>query len=114
MRLLTRGTGGEPADGSSEAPSISADGRYVAFSSSARNLAAQDPGPKWSVFVQDTQTGVTALVSRSAEPANGHSRGARISGNGGFIAFQSEADNLVAGDDNGVSDVFVVKNPLSP
>ncbi len=57
VRLLTRGTGGEPADGGSEAPSISSDGRYVAFSSSAKNLAALDPGPKWSVFVQDTQTG---------------------------------------------------------
>lgn len=113
LRLSSHGLGGVPAQGDAEAPSISADGRFVAFSSNATNLVAEST-TGWNVFVVDTVSGEVAWVSHGAEPPNGHSRGARISGNGRFVAFQSDADNILPGDDNGATDVFVAHNPLAP
>lgn len=95
-------------DASSFSPSISADGRYVAFSSNATNLVAGDTNPYEDVFVRDRQTGTTERVSVStggaqANNASGHPS---ISADGRYVAFESLADNLVAGDTNGQSDIF--------
>ena len=91
---------------------ISADGRFVAFSSYAKNLVTpKDTGGLLDVFVRDRQAGVTTRVSGRPNglEADGDSGryGLSISGDGRFVAFTSEADNLVPGDTNGVEDVFV-------
>jgi Tol biopolymer transport system component len=105
------GSGGVEAErgGSSLDPSISADGRFVAFESAARNLAPGDTNDVQDVFVHDRQTGNTTRVSvnSSGTQADKDSRSAVISGDGRFVAFQSNATNLVTGDTNSTEDVFV-------
>ncbi len=90
-------------------PSISADGRYVAFDSIASNLVSGDTNGYEDVFVHDWQTGTTTRVSVASDctQANNHSFYASISANGRYVAFTSSASNLVSGDTNGVEDVFV-------
>ena len=96
-RLVSVGAGGRIADGSSWAPSISADGRYVAFVSAATNLVANDQNRSADVFVGDLRTGAIELVSRSLRggTANAPSGGPAISSDGQFVAFESEASDLV-------------------
>ncbi|MBZ0286715.1 MAG: hypothetical protein K8I30_03805, partial [Anaerolineae bacterium] len=90
-------------------PAISDDGRYLAFESEADGLVAGDNNGLTDIFVYDTQSGVTALAS--AAPNNGAANGAsthpRLSADGRRLVFQSEASNLVAGDNNGLTDIFV-------
>ena len=89
-------------------PAISADGRFVAFASSASNLVAGDTNGVPDVFVRDRLAGVTRRVSVGASgQANHFSADPAISADGRFVAFESGASNLVAGDTNGKSDVFV-------
>jgi len=90
-------------------PDISDDGRFVAFSSVARDLVPDDTNGKDDVFVHDCATGQTTRVSvgSGGTQANNESRFLCISGDGRFVAFQSYASNLVAGDTNGFGDVFV-------
>ena len=93
----------------SDYPAISDDGRYVAFSSSAKNLVAGDKNYFWDIFVHDRQTGITDRVSvdSSGAEANGASFDAAISADGRYVAFYSYASNLVEGDTNGDSDIFI-------
>jgi Tol biopolymer transport system component len=100
------------ANGDSLHATVSADGRYEAFSSTATNLVAGDTNGFEDVFERDLLTGTTTLVSigRSGNfvvPADGASTNPSISADGRFVAFESDADNLVANDTNGVRDVFV-------
>jgi Tol biopolymer transport system component len=96
-------------DFSSFFPSLSADGRFVAFESDATNLVPGDTNGDRDLFVHDRQTGQTTRVSVASDgtPSDRESRDAAISADGRFVAFTSFATNLVAGDTNGVSDVFV-------
>jgi len=82
----------------SHTPSISADGRYVAFSSEATNLVANDTNDKHDIFVRDRELGVTVRVSVTSTggQANGDSFDPSISGNGRRVAFKSNALNLTA------------------
>jgi len=93
----------------SDYPSISADGRYVAFESAASNLVSGDTNGTWDVFVHDRQSGGTERVSVASDGTQGsyHSFAPSISANGCYVAFVSFADNLVSGDTNGYGDVFV-------
>jgi Tol biopolymer transport system component len=102
-------SGGMQGDSGSMAPSISADGRYVAFESLASNLVAGDTNGAWDVFVRDQVAGSTVRVSvgPAGLESNGASRHASISADGRYVAFESEATNLAAGDTNAVADVFV-------
>ena len=88
--------------------SVSADGRYVAFESAAGNLGSwtQDPNLP-DVFVRDRQNGTTILVSAApnGDPETGMTP--RISGDGRFVAFASNAPDLVGGDTHDFFDVFV-------
>src|SRR6266511_3076826 len=90
-------------------PAISADGRFVAFASTATNLVAHDTNNAEDIFVRDRLMGTTERVSLtgSGGQANADSSFASISADGQFVAFGSFADNLVAGDTNFTSDVFV-------
>ncbi|MFQ5488895.1 MAG: TolB family protein, partial [Gammaproteobacteria bacterium] len=89
--------------------SLSDDGRFAVFSSAAANLVAGDSNGVADVFVRDRQTGTTSRVSMASNgsEADGPSGAAVISGNGRYVAFESQAGNLVAGDSNGVSDIFI-------
>jgi Tol biopolymer transport system component len=93
----------------SSGPSISADGRFVAFQSLADNLVAGDTNGHADVFVRDRQSGTTERVSVDSAGAQsiGDCSSASISADGRFVAFLSAASNLVPGDTNGTSDVFI-------
>ena len=101
------------ADNWSAGPSISSDGRFVAFESIATNLVANDTNGSRDVFVRDLQTGTTQRVSidSSGKQGNLNSYDPSISSDGRFVAFGSEASNLVANDTNNTGDVFVRELP---
>jgi Tol biopolymer transport system component len=104
------GTGGtEATGGPSSHPSISADGRYVAFQSDASNLVTGDTNARRDVFVHDRVAGTTvrASVNSSGVQGNHTSEHPFISSDGNYVAFHSYADNLVANDTNIMTDVFV-------
>jgi LPXTG-site transpeptidase (sortase) family protein len=103
------GAGGAQGTGASNYPSISSDGRYVAFDSDASNLVAADTNGARDVFVHNRTTGVTTRVSVDTGGAqgNGNSNYPSTSSDGTYVAFDSNASNLVAGDTNGARDVFV-------
>ena len=90
-------------------PKVSADGRWVAFTSAASNLVAGDTNGWWDVFLRDRQAGTTERVSVTTTGAQGdnHSYQSSVSSDGRFVAFQSRASNLVAGDTNASDDIFV-------
>ncbi len=100
---------GEEANGDSHAPSISADGRYVTFNSSATNLVPYGKEGIDDVFVYDRQTKKISKASATFEglDPNGSSGIPAISGNGQFVAFGSWADNLISKDTNNVYDLFL-------
>ena len=100
---------GTEADLWSLDPALSADGRFVAFWSGASNLVAGDTNGSFDVFVHDRSTGVTsrASVASGGAQADGYSARPAISADGRFVTFDSGAPNLVAGDTNGATDVFV-------
>jgi subtilisin family serine protease len=107
---ISTSTEGAQAGEACYAPSLSADGRYVAFYSTATNLVAGDTNLSADIFVHDRQTGATSLVSRdsSGVQGNGASTAPSLSADGRVVAFESEARNLVPGDTNNVVDVFAV------
>lgn len=101
---------GTEGDNDSWGGQISGDGRYIAFGSYARNLVGDDGEWLWDVFVHDRLTGDTSLESVASDgtPGNDDSGAAAyISANGRYVVFASDATNLVSGDTNGWSDVFV-------
>jgi putative transposon-encoded protein len=109
--LVSVGPDDAPADADSVQPALSADGRYVAFASSASTLAPGESNGFSQIFLRDRLKGTTQIVSRSVlgSVANGPSAAPVISADGRTVAFISRADNLVPGDTNGVPDVFVVE-----
>jgi len=100
---------GRQGDGRSYSPDISADGRYVTFYSGASNLVEADTNGASDIFVHDCQTGRTSRVnvSSTGQQANNSSGDSNISANGQYVAFGSNADNLVEGDTNEYGDIFV-------
>jgi len=100
---------GAQADDFSEIPTISADGRYVAFRSNATNLVAGDTNGTFDVFVHDRQSGTTERVSvdSSENQVGGMSGFVSLSADGRYVAFESFATTLVMGDGNGSQDIFV-------
>lgn len=102
-------SGGNPAAGASYEPAISADGRFVAFTSTAINLDPADADPAYDVFLHDRQTGATELISFDAGESSGagFAGAPALSADGRFVAFSSPLDNVVPGDDNGYEDIFV-------
>ena len=102
-------TGGTQANDESFSPAISSSGRFVAFRSDATNLVANDTNNNSDIFIRDRTLGVTQRVSvdSDGDQANGDSVLPAISADGRFVAFSSEASNLVGGDTNNLADVFV-------
>lgn len=107
--LVSADPTGVPGNGASFSGAITADGRYVAFSSSASNLVAGDTNGKFDAFVRDLQTGTTVRISLDSSGAqgDGDSFAPVLTPDARFAAFQSRAENLAPGDTNGRSDIFV-------
>lgn len=100
--------GNRPSQPGGFSPGISADGRFVAFSSRATNLVEGDENVFEDVFVADTETGAIELISRGTDgPADGASTFARLSGDGRYVVFQSNATNLIDDDENRTTDIFL-------
>ncbi len=101
---------GVEGNNESNYPALSNDGRYVAFESLAANLVPNDNNAEWDVFIHDRQTGQTQRVSvnSSGQEGNGKSWAPAISSTGRYVAFSSFASNLVSGDTNNGSDIFVI------
>src|SRR4051794_15682590 len=104
--LVSMGTDGAAGNSSSVMPALSGDGRFVAFTSAASNLVSSDTT---GVFVRDMGRGAISVVSVAADgaPQNFGSFNPTLSRDGRFVAFDSNASNLVAGDTNRATDVFV-------
>lgn len=102
-------TGAIQGNNTSRAGFLSANGRLVAFESDATNLVPGDTNGVRDMFLHDRQTGVTTRVSvaTGGGQVNGASVDAELNADGRYVTFQSDATNLVAGDTNGVGDVFV-------
>ena len=101
---------GVEANGPSTLPVISGNGKFVAFQSTASNLVSGDSNGVADVFVKDLSTGAIERVSvtSSGEEANGASgTSIAISVDGRYVAFSSDATNLVPNDTDGVRDIFV-------
>ncbi|MBK7642431.1 MAG: PD40 domain-containing protein [Planctomycetes bacterium] len=109
--LVSVSTSGTPGNGDSglSGMAMSADGRYIAFASFATNLVAGDTNNTIDIFLRDRQNGTTVLVSADSSGVQGNlvSFEPSITPDGRFVAFSSQATNLVPGDTNGVWDVFV-------
>ena len=117
-RVSVSSTGAQ-GNATSSRPTISADGRFVAFSSAASNLVSGDTNGKLDIFVHDRLTRKTVRVNYTPTLQQGddHSYAPFISLRGPYIAFESLATNLVAGDTNIKRDIFVIYPPsilLSP
>ena len=100
---------GSQSNAASSNPSISADGRYIAFTSDADNLVPGDTNGFSDIFIRDTvlNTTVRVSISSTGDESNGYSNEPAISADGRYVTFTSYADNLVSGDTNGVLDIFL-------
>ena len=109
MTRVSVASDGTESERESRNPAISADGRYVAFESSASNLVPGDTNGTLDVFVHDRVTGETTRVSVASDgaQADGRSERATISADGRYVAFESYASNLVPGDTGLIFQVFV-------
>jgi Tol biopolymer transport system component len=109
IRIVSADADGNPGDDNSTGASISANGRYVAYESAASNLVPDDSNGVSDIFVKDVLNGDILLVSSDSTGnlVNGDSGAPAISADGRYVAFSSEADNLVTGDDNVYWDIFV-------
>lgn len=116
-RVSVNSSGGE-ADHYSYWPSISANGRFVAFHSYAKNLVPERTGGGEHIFVRDREAGRTVCLTASEGEPDNNCKCAWISADGRWVAFDSMATNLVPGDTNGEGDfgedIFVARNPLAP
>lgn len=113
--LASVSAGGVLANGANYTPTLSYDGRYLAFRSAATNLVAADGNAQHDIFWRDLQTGATEIVSLSdsGAAANHRSDYPSLSADGQRIAFRSTADNLVPGDVNQLADIFVRDRQLA-
>jgi hypothetical protein len=112
VTVVSRASGTGPVgNATSVYPSVSADGRFVAFQSGATNLSLDDGDAQRDVYVRDLQSGTTTLVSRADGLAgikgNRASDGGTISADGRYVVFGSESTNLSADDSDAATDVYV-------
>lgn len=115
IRHVSRSTAGDDADDTAELPSISSDGRSIAFSSTAANLVAGDANGVTDVFLHDLESSKTARASLAAggDPANGESQSIwyALSRDASVLAFRSKASNLVPGATKTTASIYVRRSP---
>ncbi len=115
ITAISRNAQGRYGSDASFFPSISTNGQFVAYLSLATNLTSGASSTNTQVYVYDRSARTTVLVSHSnsGATANGDCADVKISANGRFIVFSSSATNLIANDNNGVSDVFLFDRTTS-
>jgi len=115
FQRVSVGPDGADPNANSDDPAISGDGRYVTFMSAADNLVPNDTNEYNDIFVFDCQTGTTSrvCVGLDGAQADDDSQDPSISGDGRYIAFSSDAENLVDVADAGNSDIFVFDRETS-
>jgi Tol biopolymer transport system component len=109
-RVSVRSNGDQATGGNSFHPAISADGRWITYTSNATNLVANDTNTAYDVFLFDRNTGTTQRVSvrsNGDQATGGDSRSPAISADGRWVTYTSNATNLVANDTNSVADTFL-------
>lgn len=105
--LVSQKTDGSAGRSDSRASSISGDGRLITFLSHSPSASLEEYSPNRNVFLHDTSTGLTSLVSNALNGSiNNYTDRATISANGNVVAFSSYASNLVNNDHNNTQDVF--------
>jgi Tol biopolymer transport system component len=109
IELVSVALGGGAGNGESFVPHMSDDGRFVVFASAASDLVPGDSNGRRDCFLRDVAVGTTILLSADVSGAgsNGDSNSPEVSNDGRFVAFESAATDLVAGDTNSATDVFV-------
>src|SRR5207247_4042155 len=109
LQVVSRAADGRPGNDASGPANVSADARFVTFTSTASDLASHDYNLQEDVFVVDRQTLALECLSKASGGAtgNGRSYNPRISRDGRYVVFQSSATNLIAGDTNDREDVFL-------
>lgn len=109
LTRVSTDSSGAQSNGAVTSITLSTNGRYVAFTSTASNLVAGDGNGVADGFVKDLQTGVTTRISISASGVEGNAASTvtSISSDGRYVTFSSSASNLVTGDTNGTIDSFV-------
>lgn len=109
ITIVSSSSTGVLGNGTSSISAISDDGRYVTFISDASNLVTGDTNGSNDIFLKDTQTGTTTLISVSSNGVlgNGWSTYPAVSSDGRYVTFMSDASNLVTGDTNGLADIFL-------
>jgi Tol biopolymer transport system component len=114
LERVSTASNGAQSDGDAHDPALSGDGRYVVFWSLASNLVAGDTNNAADVFLKDRVSGATTRISRgwNGAQAAGGSGTPAITRDGRYIAFSSDATNIVQGDVNGQSDLFVFDRAL--
>ena len=110
--LASVSSSGRQGNADSDYSNVSSDGRWVVFASLASNLVKGDTNGYWDLFIRNTITGTTRLITRAPNgtPANGDTSyigPSSLSSDGRFVTFSSQASNLVHADANGQADVFV-------
>jgi archaellum component FlaF (FlaF/FlaG flagellin family) len=112
VQRISVSTAGVASNGLSDLPSISGDGRFVAYQTFAGNFDAADlnGASYYDIYVRDTQLGTTELMSKSSAGVGssfGHSAKAKISANGVYVVFESDSSTLVPSDNGAFTDIFV-------
>ncbi len=109
LQRVSVDSAGNQANGNSLNPAISADGQFLVWHSNASNLVSGDSNNTNDVFLKNLSSGSVQLVSVGigGAAANNSSTNASVSANGNLVVFQSDADNLVANDNNGGTDIFL-------
>jgi len=116
-RVSTDSSGAQATGIASNGPAFSPDGSKILFASGATNLVAGDTNNQFDVFMKDLVSGATSrwsIAGNGAEGAGGGSQTPIFSPDGSMIMFTSSANNLVAGDTNGQSDIFVASGQVKP
>lgn len=109
VEQISVSSGGAGGNAQSQDPDMSADGTRIVFESNANNLDIGDTGLDFDIFIRDLNLGTTTRISKAAGggEADDHSFNPRISADGRYVVFESDAANLVAGDMNSASDIFL-------
>jgi Tol biopolymer transport system component len=105
--LVSAATNSLPGNGDSDSAAMTPDGRYVAFVSAASNLVAEDTNGIRDVFVRDLVTGKATLASAGAQLSQGRSEAPLITPDGRYVAFFSNATNLVPGVPQSGGEIYV-------
>ena len=115
VELVSIGLGGVPSNGQSNYGEVSDDGRRVVFQSLSTNLVAGDTNGFSDIFLRDRVSGTTSRIDVAPDGTQGNGRAgyARISADGNTIAYSNDASNLVPGDTNNRTDVFVFDRPTA-